>query len=69
LQHNSGALRLEQEGNMPTYEYACIECGKKFSVALTFSEHDKGRVACPKCKGRKVEQRFSTVFTKTSRKS
>ena len=54
---------------MPTYEYVCTECGRKFSVALTFSEHDKGRVACPKCKGRKVEQRFSTVFTKTSRKS
>ena len=54
---------------MPTYEYLCGDCGKKFSATLTFSEHDKGRVACPKCKGRKVVQQFSTVFTKTSRKS
>jgi len=54
---------------MPTYEYLCSACGKKFSVAMTFSEHDKGRITCPACKSRKVTQRFSTVFTKTSRKS
>jgi putative FmdB family regulatory protein len=54
---------------MPTYEYACSECGKKFSLTLTFAEHDQGRAACPKCKSKKVAQRFSTVFTKTSRKS
>jgi putative FmdB family regulatory protein len=54
---------------MPTYEYACGECGKKFSVAMTFADHDKGRIACPRCQSRKVAQRFSTVFTKTSRKS
>ena len=54
---------------MPTYEYVCSACGKKFSATMTFSEHDKGRVACPKCGGKKVEQLFSTVFTKTSRKS
>ena len=54
---------------MPTYEYVCGDCGKKFSVIMTFAEHDKGLTACPKCKGRKVDQRFSAVFTKTSRKS
>lgn len=54
---------------MPTYEYFCSSCGKKFTVTMTFSEHDKGRVACTKCKGKKVAQQFSAVFTKTSRKS
>lgn len=54
---------------MPTYEYVCSGCGKKFSVTLTFSDHDKGRIVCPACQGRKVVQQFSTVFTKTSRKS
>jgi len=54
---------------MPKYEYVCSDCGNKFSVTMTFSERDKGQVACPKCKGGKVAQRFSTVFTKTSRKS
>ena len=54
---------------MPTYEYVCSDCGKKFSVILTISEREKGKVACPKCKGRKVAQQFTAVFTKTARKS
>lgn len=54
---------------MPTYEYICGACGKRFSVVMTLSKHDKGRIVCPGCKGRKVAQRFSAVFTKTSRKS
>jgi putative FmdB family regulatory protein len=58
-----------KEGIMPTYEYRCSECGKQFSVTRTVSAHDKGRVACPKCGGRKVAQQFTRVFTKTSRKS
>lgn len=54
---------------MPTYEYVCSDCGKKFSVTMTFSKHDQGRTVCPRCGARKVVQQFSTVFTKTSRKS
>ena len=62
-------FRENRGTTMPTYEYVCGNCGKKFSAVLTFAEHDKGRIACPACKSRKVTQRFSTVFTKTSRKS
>lgn len=54
---------------MPTYEYRCDGCGKKFSATMSFADHDKGRAACPKCGSRKLSQLFSAVFTKTSRKS
>lgn len=54
---------------MPTYEYECQECKKKFSVTMSISEHDKAKVACPKCKGTKVVQNVSSFITKTSRKS
>jgi putative FmdB family regulatory protein len=54
---------------MPHYEYACKECKKTFSLILTLAEYDKGNVACPKCKSKKVEQKLSTVFTVTSKKS
>jgi putative FmdB family regulatory protein len=54
---------------MPTYEYECRGCNKKFSVILSISEHGKTKVACPKCKGKKVKQSISTFTTKTSRKS
>lgn len=54
---------------MPTYEYECRDCGKKFSVAQHISEHGKTKVLCPKCKSAKVKQVISAFTTKTSRKS
>jgi putative FmdB family regulatory protein len=54
---------------MPTYEYECVDCKKKFSVILSISEHEKTKVSCPKCMGKKVQQRISLFTTKTSRKS
>ena len=54
---------------MPTYEYTCTACGKKFALIMTFAERDKKRVSCPKCKSRKVTQRFTSIHTQTSRKS
>jgi putative FmdB family regulatory protein len=54
---------------MPSYEYACKACKKTFTLTLTIREHDKKRVACPKCKSRKVEQQFGSFFAVTSKKS
>jgi putative FmdB family regulatory protein len=54
---------------MPTYEYYCKECKKTFDVTLTLTEHEKGHVACPKCKSKKVEQKAAAFFAVTSKKS
>jgi putative FmdB family regulatory protein len=54
---------------MPTYEYECLSCKKKFSVTMSISEREKTKASCPKCKGKKVKQSLSTFTTKTSRKS
>ncbi len=54
---------------MPTYEYTCTACKKKFTLIMTLSERDKKRVSCPRCKSRKVTQRFTSVHTQTSSKS
>jgi putative FmdB family regulatory protein len=54
---------------MPTYEYECQDCKKKFSVISSISEHNKAKTSCPKCNGKKVKQVVSTFITKTSRKS
>jgi putative FmdB family regulatory protein len=59
----------ERRTEMPTYEYECRGCNKKFSVILSISEHEKTKVSCPKCKGKRVKQSLSTFTTKTSRKS
>jgi putative FmdB family regulatory protein len=54
---------------MPTYEYKCEKCNRKFSLALSISAHDKEKVTCPKCKSGKVRQQVTGFITKTSRKS
>ena len=54
---------------MPNYEYVCKGCKKNFSVILTLAEYEKGNVACPKCKSKKVEQKVVAFFAVTSKKS
>ena len=54
---------------MPTYDYQCQDCKRKFSVQHSIAEHDKVKVDCPKCKSKKVKQQVSPFLTKTSRKS
>ena len=54
---------------MPSYEYLCKDCKKTFTVIMTLEEYEKGRVACPKCKGKKIEQKAAAFFAVTSKKS
>jgi putative FmdB family regulatory protein len=54
---------------MPYYEYLCLDCKKKFSLALTIAEHDKRRIKCPKCAGSKLEQQWAAFYATTSKKS
>jgi putative FmdB family regulatory protein len=54
---------------MPSYEFVCKECKKKFTTIMTVAEHEKSRPACPNCKSRKVEQRFASFFAVTGKKS
>jgi putative FmdB family regulatory protein len=54
---------------MPAYDFQCQECKKKFTLTMSIAEHGKAKVACPKCKGKKVKQQITPFLTKTSRKS
>ena len=54
---------------MPTYDYRCEKCRKKFSLVMTIGEHDRKRPKCPKCGSRKVRQQISAFFAVTSDKS
>ena len=54
---------------MPQYEYACKECKKTFSLIMTLAQYGKRKVACPKCKSKKVEQKVAPFFAVTSKKS
>jgi putative FmdB family regulatory protein len=67
--HKSDIMLMERRIEMPTYEYQCRECNKKFTIVQSISEHGKVKVSCPKCKSKKIQQRISSFMTKTSRKS
>ena len=53
---------------MPTYEYLCKKCNRKFELVERVSQHAAAH-KCPKCGSRRVEPRMAEFFAKTSRKS
>ncbi len=54
---------------MPVYDYICKDCQKPFELVLTLSEHEQGKVNCPKCGSQNVEQAVAAFFAVTSKKS
>jgi putative FmdB family regulatory protein len=51
------------------YEYRCADCKKTFTRTQTLAEHDKGKIECPECGSKKVEQTYSSFYAVTSKKS
>ena len=54
---------------MPQYNFLARACKKEFSKILTISEHEKGKILCPYCKSKDVEQRWAAFYAVTSKKS
>jgi putative FmdB family regulatory protein len=64
-------FRLEiKEVQMPTFEYACKDCGKEFTIFLSIKEYEANpKIKCPHCNSDHVERKFTSFSAKTSRKS
>ena len=54
---------------MPTYQYRCEKCGKKFERIETISEHEVLKLKYPKCGSKKVSLVPGNVYVVTSKKS
>lgn len=54
---------------MPTYDFRCRGCRKKFTLTMPIGERERKRIKCPKCNSQRVEAIFSSFFAKTARKS
>ncbi|HEY5895445.1 MAG TPA: zinc ribbon domain-containing protein [Chthoniobacterales bacterium] len=54
---------------MPTYDYECPDCGKRFTVKTSISEHEKEKPKCPKCGSTKTKAVPEPFFAVTSKKS
>ena len=55
---------------MPTFEFACKDCGKEFFVFLSIKEYEANpKIKCPHCYSDHVQRKFTVFSAKTSRKS
>jgi putative FmdB family regulatory protein len=46
---------------MPTYDFICNKCEKRFDIFLTFSEYGKSPVHCTHCQSDNVRRRMTKV--------
>ena len=46
---------------MPTYDFICNACEKRFEIFLTFSEYGKKTVHCTHCESTNVRRRMTKV--------
>lgn len=46
---------------MPTYDFVCFDCRKRFDIFMTYSEYGVKSVACAHCGGANVKRRVPRV--------
>ncbi len=46
---------------MPTYEYRCLDCRRRFDVFFTYSEYGQKTVQCPHCESTNVQRRIGRI--------
>ncbi len=57
---------------MPTYEFVCEKCRKRFELVWSLAEYNKRmkeKRKCPACGSTRVVKTLSMVQVKTSKKS
>jgi len=54
---------------MPYYEYRCMECKKRFSIFLTYSEYGTKPVHCPACNSDRVQRKIGRIRVARSEES
>jgi len=54
---------------MPTYDFICNSCEKRFEVFMTFSEYGKKSIHCVHCKSGNVRRRMTKVRIAKSEES
>lgn len=54
---------------MPTYEYRCLDCGRRVAIYQTFEEYGRKSVRCPKCGGANLQRHIGRVRVARSEES
>ena len=51
---------------MPIYEYHCDKCDREITLTLMISQHEKGKIECPKCGSKALRPLLSAFMSQTS---
>ncbi len=54
---------------MPTYQYRCLNCRRRFDTFMTYSEYGQKPVFCPHCQSDRVQRRIGRVRVARSEES
>jgi putative FmdB family regulatory protein len=54
---------------MPSYEYRCLNCRKRFEIVLSYSEYGAKPVICPHCKSDRVQRKIGRIRVARSESS
>jgi putative FmdB family regulatory protein len=46
---------------MPYYDYRCLDCKRRFSMFMTYSEYGSKPVSCPHCSSEQVHRKIGRV--------
>ena len=46
---------------MPTYQYRCLDCRKRFETFMSYSEYGQQSVTCPHCGSDHVQRRIGRI--------
>lgn len=54
---------------MPTYDYRCLNCNRRFDIFLTYQEYETAKVLCPHCQSEQVQRRIGRIRVARSEES
>ena len=54
---------------MPSYEFRCLNCRRRFDVFMKFSEYGSRVVACPHCKSENIQRKIGRIRVARSESS
>ncbi len=54
---------------MPTYQYRCLNCKKRFEVFLSYKEYGAKSVSCPHCNSDQVQRHIGRIRIAKSEES
>jgi putative FmdB family regulatory protein len=54
---------------MPSYEFRCQDCRRKFDIFISYADYGKRPVVCPHCQGENVQRKIGRVRVARSEES